>query len=103
MFYSPHKLYVRRTIQTRDEYNRLVQSDPTWNYVCDCRCDDNSTQTIVTENGKEYRPSYAVYCPKNDISEGDEIKVMNEDEVRGQGTVTKKMTLNYLDYSVLWV
>ena len=104
MFYSPHKLYVRRTMQTRDGYNRLVESVPTWNFVCDCRCDDNSTQTIITENGKEFRPSYAICCPRNqEVSEGDEIRVLNGEEIRAQGTVTRKTVLNYLDYSVLWV
>ena len=104
MFYSPHKLYVKRTMQTRDAYNRLIESEPTWNYVCDCRCDDNSTQTIVTENGKEYRPTYAVYCPRNyGITEGDEVRVMDGANIRGHGQVARKMMLNYLDYSILWI
>ena len=105
MYYAPHALYRKTEYQTRDELNRIVDSGERWDYICDCRCDDNTTQKFEDKNGNVFIPKYKVVCGRVDIKEGDYIqcRVIGTDEVRGEGRVFNAPKCNYLDYMVAYV
>lgn len=104
MFYKPHKLYVKKEIVERDAYNRPIPSHECFHYVCDCRCDDNNIATITTEDGQVYRPNYHIVCEGHvKVGVGCEVRVMDGDNVRGEGKVVNTKVLNYLNYSEVWV
>lgn len=105
MIYAPHKL--QRRIQSeiiRDEYGRIV-SEPveSWEDVCCCRCDDNSTKEFTSPNGEVYRPDYHVVCQINSVKAGDYIRCLSDSGVRGEGEVYMARSLNYLGYTELWM
>lgn len=86
MMYTPHILQKRiASASSRDEYGRIIPvTDERWETVCACRCDDNATQNLTTDNGEVFRPDYHVVCPgKADVKAGDYIRVMDGGEVRG--------------------
>lgn len=105
MLYSPHILYkkVMGQIQT-NSLGKPVAPSEEWVKVGMCRCDDDTTQELVSENGQLYKSRYhVVYDLSDKIVEGDEIKCINADgSVRGEGTVGRVKSTNYLRYSELW-
>ena len=104
MFYAPHTLYVKKAIVEHDRYGRPIVLDDNWEYVCKCRCDENGTQELVSEEGKVYRSTYHIVCPRDiDVKSNEEIRVMNGDKVRGGGRARNPKHLNFLDYSEIWV
>lgn len=104
MNYCPHILQVKSTNEATDEYGRIISGEDSWENVCQCRCDDNSTKEFRNENGDVYRPNFRVVCDgKVSIKAGDEIRCMNGDTVRGSGKVYLVKILNYLNYSELWM
>lgn len=105
MYYSPHALYRRNETEVRDELNRIVSTGESWEYVCDCRCDDNSTQKFEDQNGRVYVPKYKIVCNRADIVAGDHVqcRMRNGGETRGEGRVLNVLRNNYLDYMVLYV
>lgn len=105
MYYAPHSLYKVTEHEERDSLNRIVSSGKTDEYVCDCRCDDNSTQKFEDENGRIYTPKYKIVCERADIKEGDYVQCLVKDtgEVRGEGRVLNAPKCNYLDYMILYV
>ncbi len=106
MMYTPHILQKRiASASSRDEYGRIIPvTDERWETVCACRCDDNATQNLTTDNGEVFRPNYHVVCPgKADVKAGDYIRVMDGGEVRGCGEVSMVKHTNYLSYSELWL
>lgn len=55
MIFAPHKLQVRRIIPVKnDEFGRPLPGTggETWEDVCPCRCDDNTTKEFRSENGQ---------------------------------------------------
>lgn len=109
MYYSPHQLFRRRETEERDELNRIVSTESSWEYVCDCRCDDNTTQKFEDENGRVYIPKYKIVCNRADIREGDYVQCRTKGtmgcsaRVRGEGRVLNAPRCNYLDYMVAYV
>ncbi len=105
MYYAPHSLYKKVTMQTRDSLNRIISSSEEWQYVCPCRCDDNQTEKFEDENGRVYIPRYKVVSERVDIKEGDYIqcRVTATDKVRGEGRVRNSPKCNYLNYMVSYV
>ena len=105
MLYSPHTLYkkVVSLIQT-DGFGKPIAPKEEWVKVGFCRCDDDNTQELATENGQLYKSRYhVVYDLSSEIAEGDEIKCLNADgSVRGSGIVGRVQSTNYLRYSELW-
>lgn len=106
MYYAPHTLYVKRASSiAMDEFGKpIASSAEAWEKVCACRCDDNTTQELVSENGQTYMSRYhVVYDKSSAIKEGDEIRCMNPDgSIRGAGKVGMVKSTNYLSYSELW-
>mgnify|MGYP006969163478 CR=1 FL=1 len=106
MMYAPHTLYVKREHPIEmDSFGKPVKpSEAEWVKVGVCRCDDDSTQELVSPNGQTYLSRYHVVYDRTDaISEGDEIRCVQSDgKVRGQGVVGRARSTNYLGYSELW-
>lgn len=105
MYYAPHKLYKKTESVERDSLNRIVAKNEDWKYVCDCRCDDNTTERFEDKNGRVYIPKHKIVCPRADVKEGDYVQCLVKDteEVRGQGRVLNAPRCNYLDYMTLYV
>lgn len=106
MYYAPHKLYKKVVMTTRDNMNRIISSSEEWQYVCDCRCDDNSVQKFEDDNGRVYIPKYKIVFDKTgSIALGEEIQciVKGTDVVRGAGRVLNLSVCNYLNYGVCYV
>ena len=88
-----------------DEYGKPLPTVATaWVKVCPCRCDDNTTQELRSDNGHVYMSRYhVVYDKTNAIVEGDEVMCINADgSIRAQGVVGMVKSTNYLGYSELW-
>ena len=113
MYYAPHALYRKVEREERDELNRIISTDDGWRYVCDCRCDDNTTQRFEDENGRVFIPKYKIVCERADISEGDYVQCRIKDplntgcgcrlKVRGEGRVFNAPQCNYLNYMTVYV
>lgn len=105
MLYSPHTLYKKQVgeIQT-DAHGKPIAPTEGWVLIGSCRCDDDTTQELVSENGQVYKSRYhVVYDLDSRVTEGDEIKCLNADgSIRGQGIVGRVQNTNYLRYSELW-
>ena len=101
MQYAPHILFVRKTEETRDSYNRVTSVSESWKKVGLCRCDDNATPIVSTLNTKEYVPRYHIVTSRTGmISPGDMVRVLTQDgTLRGEGKADNVRTLNYLDYT----
>lgn len=109
MYYAPHKLYKKVESVERDSLNRIISSDGYWKYVCECRCDENTTEKFEDENGRVFIPKYKIVCPRADIKEGDYIQCRIKGAcscnkvARGEGRVVNATKCNYLDYMVAYV
>lgn len=104
MFYKPHTITYRRPQLTRDEYGRPVSSEGEWLDGGGCRCDDNSTQDLISDNGTVYRSTYKIVIEgKTEIQAGDEVIAYDKEKVRGRGKVNRVIRTNKLNYSVIWV
>ena len=105
MLYSPHTLYKKLLgkIQT-DNQGKPIAPTEEWVKIGACRCDDDTTQELVSENGQVYKSRFhVVYDINKEIEEGDEIKCTNADgSIRGEGLVGRVQSTNYLKYSELW-
>lgn len=107
MIFAPHKLQVKRTIPVEnDEFGRPLPGTggETWEDVCACRCDNNTTKEFRSENGHVYRPAYHVVCDgKTGLSAGDYVRCMDGESVRGEGKVYIPKPANYFNYSEIWI
>ena len=113
MYYAPHALYRKVEREERDELNRIISTDDGWVYVCDCRCDDNTTQRFEDENGRVYIPKYKIVCERAKITEGDYVQCRVKDplnkgcrcslKLRGEGRVLNAPQCNYLNYMTIYV
>ena len=93
MIFASHTLQVKVTTQMEtDEFGRPIPGTggESWQDVCKCRCDDNSTKEFTSENGEVYRPNYHVVCEKKiSLKAGDEVRCMEGENIRGDGKVYK--------------
>ena len=84
MIFAPHTLQVKvTTSMEEDEFGRPIPETggESWQDVCRCRCDDNSTKEFTSENGEVYRPNYHVVCEKKiSLKAGDEVRCMNSEK-----------------------
>ena len=104
MMYAPHILQKKVLLnETNDEYGRPIFGDETWENVCHCRCEDNLTQELKSENGETYRPKYHVVCEKCNIKAGDIVRCMDGESVRGQGEAYMVKNTNFFDYTEIWM
>ena len=105
MIYAPHILYKKVVDKIKvDSYGKPFAPTEKWVAVGRCRCDDDTTQELRSDNGQVYRSRYhVVYDLSSTVVEGDEIRCVNADgSVRGEGVVGRVQSTNYLKYSELW-
>lgn len=104
MIYSPHTLFIRTTVKgAKDDDGYTLPDTETWTEVCPCRCDDNGVMKQVSVNGKMYDYSYHVVYEGEKIPAGTYVKIMDGEEVRGEGEVLKSAKCNYLSYAGIWL
>lgn len=105
MYYSPHTLLKRMdSTPSYDEKGNPIFNEGDYETLGECRCDDANVSEMTDENGRVYRPSYKIVTEKPiDISYGDFIKVMDGDNIRGEGKVRNISRCNWYKYVVLWV
>lgn len=107
MIFAPHTLQVKVIIPMEtDEFGRPIPGTggESWQDVCRCRCDDNSTKEFTSENGEVYRPNYHVVCEKRiSLKAGDEVRCMEGENIRGTGKVYMVKNTNYFSYSEIWL
>lgn len=104
MYYAPHTLYKRTTTAVRNDYGEVTSKTDLWEYMGECRCDDNSTEHFQTDNGGVYTPKYHIVCDRTSIYPGDYVRAMNSDgTVRGEGRVFNSPKCNYLGYMSIYV
>lgn len=107
MMFAPHILQVK-VIEPmeKDGFGRPIPGTggESWLDVCKCRCDDNITKEFKSDNGEVYRPNYHVVCEKRiTVKAGDEVRCMENENVRGQGKVYTVKCTNYFNNSELWM
>lgn len=106
MIYAPHTLYKKQESPLHlDNLGKPIPSgESEWVRIDVCRCDDDATQELKSDNGQTYKSRYhVVYDRSNAIIEGDEIRCLNADgSIRGQGIVGMVKSTNRLGYSELW-
>lgn len=105
MIYAPHILYKKQVDAIKaDTYGKPFAPSEKWVEIGRCRCDDDTTQELRSDNGQLYKSRFhVVYDRNHNVAEGDEIKCVNADgSVRGQGVVGMVKSTNYLGYSELW-
>lgn len=104
MLYAPHILYKKLVSEMQTDKGKPIPPKEEWVLIGQCRCDDDSTQELVSSNGKVYKSRYHVVLDKTDaIQSGDEIRCETASgKVRGEGVVGMVKSTNYLDYSELW-
>lgn len=106
MFYAPHILYKKHSHELQlDEFGKPIPDYcEEWEEIGTCRCDDDTTQKLVSANGQEYHSRYhVVYDRTTAVKEGDEIQCLDkEGNVRGRGVVGMVKSTNYMTYSELW-
>lgn len=108
MYYAPHILQKRVASQSSvDEYGRPVRGEEQteWLTVCRCRCDSNSVVELTDENGKVFKPELHVVCEGNrpDITVSDYVRILEGEDVIGNGKVLRPKKLNYLPYAEFWI
>ena len=101
--YAPHKLYVKETQKQFDEFGNFEGETETYNYVCDCRCDDAGVRDAITINGEQFFPSYHIVAEAG-VKNGDYVRVMTECGcVRAEGKVVRTSYANYFKLHEAWI
>lgn len=106
MLYAPHIYrFRRRSPISSDENGRPIKEDFIWRDGGQCRCDDNSTQDLVDDNGRVYRPLYKVVVDGGtEVIDGDEVEVYRKDgTLRGKGIAKRPSHTNYLYYAYFFL
>ena len=106
LIFGPHSLYkLIKATEQRDEVGRIIPNESQqWQFICNCRCDDNTTTKYTKDNGEVFVPQYQVVAPlTSHIKEGDYIRCMVGNEVRGEGEVDSVRRGNFFQKMVLFV
>lgn len=107
MIYAPHILQVKRPSPIlKDEYGRPLpgSGEDTWQTVCPCRCDDNTTKEFKSDNGVVFRPAYHIVCEgQHGLAVGEYARCLCGNDVRGEGTIYNAPRPNYFNYSEIWI
>lgn len=105
MIYSPHTLYKKCTCEIRvDKFGKPLPPTHEWVEIGRCRCDDDTTQELVSDNGKRYKSRSHIVCNRTRaIVAGDEIRCEDADgNIISFGVVGMVQSTNYLSYTELW-
>lgn len=106
MNFAPHTLQVKVISKPQeDEFGRPIPGTggEHWETICECRCDDNDTTKQVSVNGQVHDYSYLVVYEGEKIEAGTEVRAIDGEEVRGEGSVIRSTKCNNLAYAKLWM
>lgn len=104
MNYSPHTLIKVIPGSTgRDEDGNPITLPSSEVDLGGCRCDDFDLKYLKGTSGDGISYSYRIISDINSVKEGDKVKAMNGDSVRGEGVVKRVKRTNYLNYQELWL
>lgn len=105
MNYTPHILQRWVPGTFKEENGDIIPLTPeNWADVAPCRCDDADTKYLRGSAGTSYTPTYKVVMDKEAVlKEGDKVRAMIGDVVRGEGVIREKKSTNLLNYQVLWL
>lgn len=106
MYFSPHILQVR--IEDSPLYDSEGQvivkpEEEQWKIVGPCRCDDDGTKELKSENGDMYMSHFHIVYEGNSIKEGSFIRCMDGRQVRGEGIARSPKRCNYFKYMEVWI
>lgn len=108
MYFAPHILYLR--IDPPKQYDELgrpiaMSENDAWQEIGDCRCDDDTTVRLVSENGEVRQSKYHIVYEGRGVPKGGYVKCIEKTTgtVRGEGTVAIAKVNNYFNASDLWI
>ena len=105
MYFAPHLLQV--LIEAHPEYDSdgqvIVADEERWETVGSCRCDDDGTKKLKSDNGEVYMSSYHIVYEGEAVKPGSHIRCMSGEQIRGDGVARHPQTCNYFDYSEVWI
>lgn len=104
MNYSPHTLIKEVPgTTTRDEDGNPVTLPSSDVVMGGCRCEDFDLKYLKGVSGEGITYLYRVISDINSLEEGDRVRAMDGDKVRGEGVVKKVKRTNYLNYQEIWL
>lgn len=104
MIFSPHILQIKVVAgPSFDEDMNPIPGGESWKEIGACRCDDNGVMKQISVNGMMYDYNYHVVYEGERIKAGTEVKVLDGDEIRAEGTAVKSAKCNYFNYSEIWL
>lgn len=109
MYYQPHILQRRsQPREDKDEFGRpvIISDEDEWEDICRCRCDHNTDVEMTSMDGKRFQPEFHVVCngPELKVAPGDYVRCLRADgTVKGEGTVLRPHSLNYLHYAEFYI
>lgn len=105
MIYAPHNLQKKTITESTDEFGHHIKDQTTWDDICPCRCDDNTSREFKSQNGDVFMPLYHIVCSgRTPVKKDDEVRCLNADGTeRGSGKVYLYKYADYLNYTELYV
>lgn len=104
MIFSPHRLFVKVVSgPSFDEDMNPIPPKEDWKDLGPCRCDDNGVVKQISVNGVMYDYNYHVVYEGEKIKNDTEVKIMDGEEVRGEGKIIKSGKSNYFKYAEIWL
>lgn len=101
MFFAKHKLYKKKSTISRDTNGFPYKSeDDEWEFIANCRCDDDNTTEYNDDRGNVLRASYHIVADKCNVSRGDIVKVVGRN---CEGKVKVKKETNFYQYTEIWI
>lgn len=106
MYFSPHILQVLAEEEPKYDSNGQVIVKPennTWETIGVCRCDDDNTQELKSDNGDMYMSHYHIVYEGRGLKEGSNIRCLFGEAVKAEGMARNPKKCNYFDYSEVWI
>ncbi len=101
--YAPHRLYIKKVQKQFDDYGNFEGETETYEFVCNCRCDDAGVKDAISVRGEQFFPSYHIAMEKG-VNNGDFVRILNADgSVRGEGKVVRTSYANYFNLYQAWI
>lgn len=106
MYFSPHILQA--LVEQEPEYDSDGQiivkpEENMWKTIGACRCDDDGTQELKSDNGEMYMSHCHIVYEGGGIKDGMRIRCMNDEVIKAEGIARNPKTCNYFNYSEIWI
>ena len=106
MYFSPHILQVLAEEKPKYDSNGQVIVKPennTWETIGVCRCDDDNTQELKSDNGDMYMSHYHIVYEGRGLKEGSNIRCLFGETVKAEGIARNPTSCNYFNDSEVWI